>query len=66
VNVTILPFVRIGAHSVIGSGAVINKDVPPGSVVVGNPGRVICGIHDLKCSTGLTDRPYSHVILGIE
>jgi len=66
VNVTILPFVRIGAHSVIGSGAVINKDVPPGSVVVGNPGRVICGIHDLKCSTGLTDRPYSHVIMGIE
>lgn len=63
VNVTILPFVRIGAHSVIGSGAVITKDIPPGSVVVGNPGRVICSIHDLKCETGLTDRPYKDILL---
>lgn len=63
VNVTILPFVRIGAHSVIGSGAVVNKDVPPGSVVVGNPGRVICSIHDLKCQTGITDVPYKHKLL---
>jgi len=63
VNVTILPFVRIGAHSVIGSGAVITKDVPPGSVVVGNPGRVICTIHDLKCETGLTDKPYKDILI---
>lgn len=63
VNVTILPFVRIGAHSVIGSGAVVTKDIPPGSVVVGNPGRVICGIHDLKCETGLTDKPYKDILI---
>ncbi len=63
VNVTLLPFVRIGAHSVIGSGAVVTKDIPPGSVVVGNPGRVICGIGDLKCQSGLTDRPY-HLEVG--
>ncbi len=64
VNVTILPFVRIGAHSVIGSGAVITKDIPPGSVVVGNPGRVICTIHDLTCETGLTDKPYKDILLN--
>lgn len=63
VNVTILPFVRIGAHSVIGSGAVITKDIPAGSVVVGNPGRVICGIQDLKCQSGLTERPYAHILI---
>lgn len=63
VNVTILPFVRIGAHSVIGSGAVVTKDILPGSVVVGNPGRVICGIHDLKCETGLTDKPYKDILV---
>lgn len=63
VNVTLLPFIRIGAHSVIGSGAVVTKDIPAGSVVVGNPGRVICSIHDLKCQTGLTDQPYAHVLL---
>lgn len=64
VNVTVLPFVRIGAHSVIGSGAVVNKDIPAGSVVVGNPGRVICGIHDLKCQSGLTDIPYGDILLN--
>ena len=63
VNVTLLPFIRIGAHSVIGSGSVVTKDIPAGSVVVGNPGRVICSIHDLKCQTGLTDQPYAHVLL---
>ncbi|MEN6583080.1 MAG: DapH/DapD/GlmU-related protein [Armatimonadota bacterium] len=62
VNVTILPFVRIGAHSVIGSGTVVTKDVPPGSVVVGNPGRVICSVQDLKCQSGLTDRPYKDIL----
>ncbi len=64
VNVTIIPFVRIGAHSVIGSGAVVTKDVPPGSVVVGNPGRVICSVHHLKCESGLTDRPYRDILLN--
>ena len=31
----------IGKNSVIGAGAVIIKDVPDSSVVVGNPGRII-------------------------
>jgi acetyltransferase-like isoleucine patch superfamily enzyme len=58
VNVTVLPFVTIGEEAVIGSGAVIVKDVPPRSVVVGNPGRVICTTDDLRCTHGLTDYPY--------
>jgi acetyltransferase-like isoleucine patch superfamily enzyme len=37
VNVTILPFVRIGAGAIIGSGAVVTRDVPPGTVAYGNP-----------------------------
>ena len=35
----ILGPILIGAHSRIGSNAVVVKDVPPGSVVVGVPGR---------------------------
>ena len=58
VNVTVLPFVTIGEEAVIGSGAVIVKDVPPRSVVVGNPGRVICSVEDLRCTKELTDYPY--------
>jgi acetyltransferase-like isoleucine patch superfamily enzyme len=33
----ILQDVKIGSHSVVGAGAVINKDVPPYSLAVGNP-----------------------------
>ena len=37
--------VHIGAHSKIGAGSVVLKDVPPHSTVVGVPGRVVkqCG-----------------------
>lgn len=58
VNVTLLPFITIGERALIGSGAVVTKDVPPRSVIVGNPGRAMCTIDDLKCSTGLVDYPY--------
>ena len=37
----IIEFVRIGEGSIIGTGAVVTKDVPSHSVVVGNPARVI-------------------------
>jgi acetyltransferase-like isoleucine patch superfamily enzyme len=40
-NVTILPGVTIGEYSMIGAGAVVNKDIPPHSVAVGVPARVI-------------------------
>ena len=40
-NATILCGVTIGEYSLIGSGAVITKDVPPFSLVVGNPGKII-------------------------
>lgn len=38
---TILPGVHIGDESVIGAGAVVMEDVPPRSIVAGNPARVI-------------------------
>lgn len=40
-GVRILKGVTIGADSVIGAGAVVASDVPPGVVAVGNPIRVI-------------------------
>ncbi|MFQ6067545.1 MAG: N-acetyltransferase [bacterium] len=58
VNVTLLPFITIGEHSLIGGGSVVTKNVPPRSVVYGNPARVVKNIDDLRCITGLTDRPY--------
>lgn len=40
-NVTILKGVTIGRGAVIAAGALVNKDVPPYSIVGGMPGRVL-------------------------
>jgi UDP-2-acetamido-3-amino-2,3-dideoxy-glucuronate N-acetyltransferase len=41
-NATILSGIRIGEGAMVGAGAVVTKDVPPNTVVRGNP-AVICG-----------------------
>lgn len=40
-NVIVLSGVKIGKGSIIGAGSVITKDVPPYSIVGGNPSRVL-------------------------
>lgn len=40
-NATILPGVTIGDNAVVAAAAVVTKDVPANSVVVGSPARVI-------------------------
>jgi maltose O-acetyltransferase len=37
----ILPGVTIGDGSIVAAGAVVFRDVPPGSIVGGNPARVL-------------------------
>lgn len=37
----VMPGLTIGDHSVIAAGAVVTKDVPPRSIVAGNPARII-------------------------
>jgi UDP-2-acetamido-3-amino-2,3-dideoxy-glucuronate N-acetyltransferase len=46
-NATIVCGVTIGEYALIGSGAVVTKDVPDYALVIGNPGRVV-GIVDKK------------------
>jgi acetyltransferase-like isoleucine patch superfamily enzyme len=38
-NVTILPYVRIGAGALVGAGSVVTRDLPAGCVAYGNPAR---------------------------
>lgn len=45
-NSIIMPNVTIGHDSIIGCGAVVTKDIPPRSIAVGIPARVISSIDD--------------------
>lgn len=40
-NATILPGIEIGAHAMIGAGAVVTRSVPANAIVVGNPARIV-------------------------
>ena len=40
-NVTVLPGVHIGDGAIIGANSVVTKDVPPYSIVGGNPAKLI-------------------------
>ncbi|KAI5783071.1 hypothetical protein FPQ18DRAFT_266934 [Pyronema domesticum] len=44
-GVTVLGGITIGKGSVVGAGSVVTRDVPPFTVVAGNPARVIRGIY---------------------
>jgi len=45
-SATILAGVTIGEKAIVGAGAVVTKDVPPYSVVAGNPARILRKIRD--------------------
>ena len=40
-NATILPGVTIGQNAMVGAGSVVTKNVPPNSIVMGNPARIV-------------------------
>lgn len=48
VNVTVLPFVTVGDGAMIGAGAVVTRDIPPGTVAAGCPATVIGEVRGLK------------------
>ena len=47
-NTTILPGVSIGDNSVVAANSVVTKDVPEGSVVAGNPAKILYNIDEWK------------------
>jgi UDP-2-acetamido-3-amino-2,3-dideoxy-glucuronate N-acetyltransferase len=44
----ILGGVRIGVGALVGAGAVVTRDVAPGTIVIGSPARVLWRTEDLK------------------
>ncbi len=47
-NATILCGVTIGEEAIVGAGSVVTKDVPPFTIVAGNPIRIIRSVATLK------------------
>jgi acetyltransferase-like isoleucine patch superfamily enzyme len=47
---TILCNVTIGENAIIGAGSVVTKDVPPNTIVAGNPARILRTIESLPQS----------------
>ena len=45
-NATILPGITIGEKAMVGAGAVVTRDVPPRTLVVGNPARAIRNLEE--------------------
>jgi acetyltransferase-like isoleucine patch superfamily enzyme len=49
----VLPGVTVGDGSIVAAGAVVTRDVPPGSIVAGSPAKVI--------RSGITVGPYGRL-----
>src|SRR5205085_2723579 len=47
-NATILCGVTIGAHAMVGAGAVVTSDVPPGAIVAGVPARLMAAVAEKR------------------
>jgi acetyltransferase-like isoleucine patch superfamily enzyme len=45
---TILANVTIGENAIVGAGSVVTKDVPPGTIVAGNPARIKRKVESVK------------------
>lgn len=52
-NAIIMCGVRIGDEVVIGSGAIVTKDIPSNSIVAGNPARIL--------KQGIHTKPYGQI-----
>lgn len=62
----IMPGVRIGAEAIIAAGSVVTKSVPAGTIVAGNPAKVISDVEsytekmiDLKEVSPIFDQSYT-------
>jgi len=64
-SVIVLPNVKIGPNSIVGAGSVVTRDIPPNSIAVGNPAKVISTVDEyinkiknMSSSTKIFGREY--------
>lgn len=58
----ILPGITVGERAMVGAGAVVTKDVPPGTIVAGNPARIIGRVSEQghECSMANHSQSQAH------
>ena len=61
-GVVILPGVTIGEGCTIGAGSVVTRDIPPFSVAVGNPCKVIKSIPSAEEEEKDPNNPYRNMV----
>jgi len=49
-NATIIAGISIGAHAIVGAGAVVTKDVPDYAIVAGVPAKIIGDVRDMEAA----------------
>jgi acetyltransferase-like isoleucine patch superfamily enzyme len=40
-SVTVMAGITVGEKAIVGAGSVVTKNVPPNTIVAGNPGKII-------------------------
>ena len=63
-NASILPRLVIGEEALVGAGAVVIRDVEPGTVVAGSPAKVVGMVKDLRCIHGSKGTAYPELLNG--
>jgi dTDP-4-dehydrorhamnose 3,5-epimerase-like enzyme len=54
IGATVIPKVTLGCESIIGAGAVVSQDVPPRSIVSGNPAHIVGYVDATGTRTGVS------------
>ncbi|OMP84825.1 putative acetyltransferase [Diplodia seriata] len=60
-QVVILPGVTVGRGCTVGAGAVVTRDVPPYSVAVGSPARVVKTLPSVEDERADPNNPFSRM-----